>query len=245
MNNHSNTKENRIALIPARYNASRFPGKLVQKLGTYSVIQRTFLAVQDSGLFHEVWVICDDDRIDKEIKKIDGNCLCIKKKFHSGTDRIADVVTRFSENIIVNVQGDEPFISKKDLEKLIGLFDIPDLDIATLCKPFKNIQDIENADYVKLIKDENQRVLDFSRKPFDHANYHHIGIYGFKKKALLKFVETPPTPREIEEKLENLRMIDLGMKIYAAETDSNAIAIDRIEDLQKAENILNTKKKKR
>ncbi len=233
---------NIIALIPARYAASRFPAKLMQILGDKPVIVHTYEAAVGSGLFNDVYVVTDSDIIYNEIRSRGGKAIMSIGSHESGTDRIAEAARNIEADIIVNVQGDEPFIQKEPLEKIVSLFERPEVQVASLKRKMENPADAANPNMVKVVTNKNDRALYFSRSiipypreegtPVDY--YLHIGVYAFRKEALLGFTSLPAAPLEQIEKLEQLRFLYNGIDIYLAETNYKTIAIDTPEDLEKA-----------
>lgn len=238
-----------IAMIPARYNASRFPGKLMQDLAGKPVILRTYEAAVKTKLFDEVYVVTDSDVIFETIQNINGNVIKSKKEHECGSDRIAEAVENMDVDIVVNVQGDEPFIDEISLEKLINVFykdDNNEIDLASLKVEITNKEDIENPNNVKVITDINNFAIYFSRSviPFHRDNkiavkyYKHKGVYAFRKQALIDFYNTPITPLEATEKIEAIRYQELGKKIKMIETEVESIGIDTRDDLEKAKQFL-------
>lgn len=239
-----------IAVIPARYQASRFPGKLMQVLGEKTVIATTYQNVVETGLFDEVFVATDSEIIFKEIIKIGGNAV-MTGEHETGSDRIAEAVLDIKCDIVVNVQGDEPFLKTEPLKQLISVFndDFEEkISLASLKIQLKNKVEIENPNNVKVITDNDGFALYFSRSviPYpreihpDVAYYKHIGVYAFRKNALLNFAQLPMKPLEISEKIECIRYLEYGMKIKMIETDFVGVGIDVPEDLEKARAILYT-----
>lgn len=232
-----------VAMIPARYAATRFPAKLMQPLGGKSVIRHTYDAVVSTGLFSEVWVITDSDIIFNEMKQGGDHVVMSRKSHESGTDRIAEIAGGMDVDVIVNVQGDEPFISKEPLEKLVRLFDNDAVQVASLMRKFSNDAEVQNPNAVKVVTDKNGKALYFSRSVIPYQRdisiqpdyFLHIGVYGFTKEALLNFTEWQLSPLEQIEKLEQLRFLYHGVDIYMAETNYKTIAIDTPEDLKAAE----------
>lgn len=238
-----------IAMIPARYQASRFPGKLMKDLGGKPVILRTYEAAVNTNLFSEVYVVTDSDIIYKTISNSGGNAIMSKKEHECGSDRIAEAVENIDVDIVVNVQGDEPFIDELSLSKLIEIFknDIKkEVDLASLKVEITNKEDIENPNNVKVITDVNNMAIYFSRSviPFhrdssvDVKYYKHKGVYAFRKQALIDFYNTPITPLEAAEKIEAIRYQEIGKKIKMVETSVEAVGIDTPEDLEKALKII-------
>jgi 3-deoxy-manno-octulosonate cytidylyltransferase (CMP-KDO synthetase) len=241
-----------IAMIPARYSASRFPGKLMKNLGGKPVILRTYEAALQANLFEEVYVVTDADIIFETIKNAGGNVLMSTKEHQCGSDRIAEAVENIAADIVVNVQGDEPFIDAISLSKLIDVFkddDKKEIDLASLKVQITNKEDIENPNNVKVITDVNNLAIYFSRSviPFHRDTtinvkyYKHKGVYAFRKQALLDFYNTPITPLEASEKIEAIRYQEIGKKIKMVETHVEAVGIDTPEDLEKAKKYLGLK----
>ncbi|WP_299053555.1 3-deoxy-manno-octulosonate cytidylyltransferase [uncultured Polaribacter sp.] len=239
-----------IAMIPARYSASRFPGKLMKDLGGKPVILRTYEAALKTNLFDDVYIVTDSDIIFKTIKEVGGKVIMSVKEHECGSDRIAEAVENIAADIVVNVQGDEPFIDTVSLSKLVAVFkeDIDQkVDLASLKVAITNKEDIENPNNVKVITDVNNLAIYFSRSviPFHRATdvnvkyYKHKGVYAFRKQALLDFYNTPMTPLEAAEKIEAIRYQEIGKKIMMVETDVEAVGIDTPEDLEKAIQFLN------
>ena len=238
-----------IAMIPARFEASRFPGKLMKDLAGKSVILRTYEAVKNSNLFKAVYVVTDSDLIFNEIISNKGKAIKSKKKHESGSDRIAEAIENIETDIVINVQGDEPFTKTEPLAKLINVFEKDknkEIAIASLMIKMKNEEEIKNPNNVKVVKDEQNFAMYFSRAPIPYPRekskavyYKHIGIYAFRKEALLKFTQLPLNQLEATEKLENLRFLANGLKVKMVETNHIAIGIDTPEDLEKANVIFN------
>ena len=232
-------------MIPARYSASRFPGKLMQDLGGKSVIYRTYEATVASGLFSEVYVVTDSDVIYKEIESYGGQVLMSQQEHESGSDRIAEAVFNIDCDIVVNVQGDEPFTEKESLSKLIDVFhkdENCEIDLASLMVHITNEDEIENPNTVKVIVDQNNFALYFSRHPIPYPRdknvaikyYKHKGVYAFRKKAILDFAQLPMRQIEASEKIECIRYLEYGRKIKMVETSIEGVEIDTPSDLEKA-----------
>ena len=234
-----------IAMIPARYSASRFPGKLMKVLGGKPVILRTYEAAVAANLFDEVYVVTDSDIIYKTITEVGGKAIMSKKEHECGSDRIAEAVENLAVDVVVNVQGDEPFIDTVSLSKLIAVFKEDShkkIDLASLKVAMKTIEDIQNPNNVKVITDTNNFAIYFSRsvipfhrdKDINVTYYKHKGVYAFRKEALIDFYNTPMTPIEAAEKIECIRYLEVGKKIKMIETSVESIGIDTPEDLEKA-----------
>ena len=238
-----------IAMIPARYSASRFPGKLMKDLGGKPVILRTYEATLKTNLFDDVFIVTDSDVIFNTIKNAGGKVIMSSKEHECGSDRIAEAVENMDVDIVINVQGDEPFVDVVSLSKLIDIFKSDkkkEIDLASLKVEIKNKEDINNPNNVKVITDVNNLAIYFSRSaiPFHRDQtikvkyYKHKGVYAFRKQALMDFYKTPITPLEAAEKIEAIRYQELGKKIKMVETNVESIGIDTPEDLEKAINYL-------
>ena len=234
-----------IAVIPARYASTRFPAKLMQDLGGKSVIVRTYEAAIATNLFDDVFVVTDSTLIYDEIIAHNGKAIMSIKEHESGSDRIAEAVENIEVDVVVNVQGDEPFIDKKPLEELINVFKKDTdkkVDLASLMFQITDKEDINSPNNVKVIVDQQNFALYFSRSviPFPREEnvgvryMKHIGIYAFRKQALLDFYSLPMLSLEASEKLEQLRYLEYGKRIKMVETAHGSIGIDTPEDLEKA-----------
>lgn len=237
-----------ISMIPARYSASRFPGKLMQDLGGKTVILCTYQATVATNLFDEVYVVTDSDIIYKEISDNGGKAIMSKKEHESGSDRIAEAVKDIDCDIIINVQGDEPFTERKSLEKVISVFrddDEKQIDLASLMVEITDWDEINNPNTVKVIVDQNDFALYFSRSPIPYPRdekvgaryFKHKGIYAFRKKALLDFTKLPMQFLEASEKIECIRYLEYGKKIKMVETTVEGVEIDTPEDLERAKKL--------
>ena len=234
------------AFIPARYAATRFPAKLMQQLGDKTVIRHTYDNTVATGLFDEVYVVTDSEIIFNEITSHAGKAIMSKKEHESGSDRIAEAVENLDIDIVVNVQGDEPFVKKEPLEKLIAVFKDDKVEVASLMQVLTHSQYIADPNYVKVAVDKNANALFFSRSVIPYARntntaityYEHIGVYAFKKQALLNFTNWSITPLEDAEKIECLRYLENGVSIKMVLTQYMGIEIDTPEDLIKAAKLL-------
>jgi len=234
------------AFIPARYAATRFPAKLMQALGDKTVIRHTYDNTVATGLFNEVFVVTDSEIIFNEITSHGGKAIMSKKEHESGSDRIAEAIEHLDIDIIVNVQGDEPFVKKEPLEKLIAVFREDKVEVASLMQELTNTDLIADPNYVKVAVDKNSNALFFSRSIIPYPRnteiaityYEHIGVYAFKKQALLNFTNWPMSPLEAAEKIECLRYLENGVSIKMVITNYMGIEIDTPEDLIKAAKLL-------
>jgi 3-deoxy-manno-octulosonate cytidylyltransferase (CMP-KDO synthetase) len=238
-----------IAVIPARYASTRFPAKLMQDLGGKTVITRTYQAAVNTRLFDDVFVVTDSILIYDEIISNGGKAIMSVKEHESGSDRIAEAVDNLDVDIVVNVQGDEPFINKEPLEKVINVFrnDFDKkVDLASLMVEITDEDDINNPNNVKVVTDQNGFALYFSRSVIPYPReknvgvryMKHIGIYAFRKEALLSFYHLPMKSLEASEKLEQLRYLEFGKRIKMVETTHVGIGIDTPEDLEKARKMI-------
>lgn len=237
-----------IAMIPARYAASRFPGKLMQDLAGKPVIVRTYQAAVATGLFDEVYVVTDSTIIFDAIVGEGGKALMSKEEHETGSDRIAEAVADMEVDIIVNVQGDEPFTEKKSLQSVLEVFKKDpekEIDLASLMTRITDKAEINNPNTVKVIVDRRNFALYFSRSPIPYPRdesreipyFKHKGIYAFRKRALLDFRRLPMLELEAAEKIEAIRYLEYGKKIKMVETEVTGIEIDTPEDLERAKAI--------
>lgn len=235
-------------MIPARYQASRFPAKLMQDLSGKPVIVRTYEAAVNTGLFDEVYVVTDSPVISDVISEIGGHVIMSKNKHESGSDRIAEAVEDMEVDIVINVQGDEPFIDSESLQKVIQVFKADtdkEIDLASLMTPITDWEEISNPNTVKVIVDNQNFALYFSRSPIPYPRdkeveatyYKHKGIYAFRKRALMDFQRLPMLTLEAKEKIEAIRFLEYGKKIKMVETDVTGIEIDTPEDLERARKV--------
>lgn len=233
-------------MIPARYAATRFPAKLMQQLGSKSVIRHTYDNTLATGLFDEVFVVTDSEIIFNEIITHGGKAIMSKKNHESGSDRIAEAAADLAVDIIVNVQGDEPFVQKEPLEKLLATFKDISVHVASLMQILDDPILIEDPNYVKVVVDKNMNSLFFSRSVIPYLRdktiaivyYEHIGVYAFRKQALLNFTSWPMTPLEAAEKIESLRYLEYGIPLKMVLTKYMGVEIDTPEDLIKAAKLL-------
>ena len=233
-------------MIPARYAASRFPAKLMQDLSGKPVIVRTYEAAVQTNLFDEVYVVTDSKVIFDEITKAGGQALMSVQEHDCGSDRIAEAVAEMQVDIIVNVQGDEPFTDKESLAGVLEVFkndEEKEIDLASLMVRITDEEEIKNPNTVKVIVDHRNFALYFSRSPIpypraseiDTVYFKHKGIYAFRKSALMDFQRLPMLALEATEKIEAIRYLEYGKKIKMVETDVSGIEIDTPEDLKRAQ----------
>ena len=237
-----------ISMIPARYSASRFPAKLMQNLAGKTVILRTYEATIATQLFDEVYVVTDSKIIFDEIVNNGGKAIMSIKEHQSGSDRIAEAVAHLDVDIVVNVQGDEPFTERESLEKVLEVFkndDQKEIDLASLMVEIHDWDEISNPNTVKVIVDQNNFALYFSRSPIPFPRdrevgtryFKHKGIYAFRKQALLDFYKLPMQFLEATEKIECIRYLEYGKRIKMVETTVEGVEIDTPEDLERAKRL--------
>ena len=242
-----------MAIIPARYASTRFPGKPLAVLGGKTVIQRVYEQV--SSLLDEVYVATDDERIFQAVEAFGGRAVMTRSDHKSGTDRIEEAAEKIGSqaDVIINVQGDEPFIQPSQIKTLMQLFDAPETQIGTLGKRFENIEGVENPNSPKIVTDNRGFALYFSRSPIPFvrgkersewlANYpflKHLGIYAYRREVLREVTQLPQGNLEKAESLEQLRWLENGYRIRVGLTDVETVGIDTPEDLQRAEEFLKT-----
>ena len=241
-----------VSIIPARYESSRFPAKLMHLLGEKTVILNTYENVVATGLFDEVLVATDSEIIYKEIFDNGGKAVMTKTTHQCGSDRIAEAVEGIDADIVINVQGDEPFLDKDSLKNLIEIFKTDpnqEIALASLMTNLSGNKEIKNPSNVKVIVDLKNFALYFSRSviPYDRDSdlfnnyFKHIGVYAFRKSALLEFSQQKITPLEAAEKIECIRFLEYGKKIKMVYTDKINFGIDTPEDLQRAQEYIKTK----
>ena len=233
-------------MIPARYAATRFPAKLMQMLGDKTVILHTYNNTVATHLFDEVMVVTDSEIIFNEIINHGGKAVMSIAAHESGSDRIAEAIADMQVDIVVNVQGDEPFVQKEPLEKLLEVFNDANVQVASLMQVLTEEKFIADPNYVKVAVDKNMHALMFSRSPIPYHRdkaitpvyYEHIGVYAFRKQALLNFTAWPITPLEAAEKIECLRYLENGIPLKMVVTEYMGVEIDTPEDLVRAASLL-------
>ncbi|OPZ19094.1 MAG: 3-deoxy-manno-octulosonate cytidylyltransferase [Bacteroidetes bacterium ADurb.BinA245] len=233
-------------MIPARYAATRFPGKLMQLLNGKPVIRLTYENTVATGLFDEVIVVTDSEEILTEINASGGVAVMSINRHESGSDRIAEAAASIEADIIVNVQGDTPFVKKAPLEKLLQQFDEASVQVASMMQAISSLDDIMDPNFVKVAVDKNNNSLFFSRSVIPYPRdrnyptvyYEHIGVYAFRKNALLRFTQWPITPLEAAEKIECLRYLENGIPLRMVLVDYMGVEIDTPEDLDRAAKLI-------
>jgi 3-deoxy-manno-octulosonate cytidylyltransferase (CMP-KDO synthetase) len=237
-----------IAIIPARYASTRFPGKPLADIKDKPMVQHVYEKALDSGLFQKVVVATDDSRIQKAVLSFGGEVVMTHKHHQSGTDRCGEVLENLSNDfdVVINIQGDEPFIHKSQLEELVNLFKSTPAQIGTLKKELFSKEDLFNPNVVKVVSALDKRALYFSRNPIPFVRgyeeiswlkkqkfYKHLGLYGYRWDILKELVQLKPSALELSENLEQLRWVENGYQIFVSETTYESIGIDTPEDLMK------------
>ena len=230
-----------VAVIPARYDATRLPGKPLADIAGKPMIEHVYRRAAAARGVDAVVVATDDMRIEAAVKKFGGIAVITRPTHRTGTDRIAEVATNLSCEIVLNVQGDEPLIEPETLEAVIApLMAEPMLEMSTVCVRISDRADYDNPNVVKVVKDQRGHALYFSRSPIPHFRvgppdsvFKHLGLYGFRRNFLLKFATLPQTPLEKAESLEQLRALEHGYRIHTVETQYDSIGVDTPEDLDR------------
>ena len=245
---------NFTAIIPARYASTRFPGKPLALLGNKPVIQHVY--EQASSVLSEVWVATDDDRIREAVEKFGGRVVMTRADHKSGTDRIEEAAeeTGTQADVIINIQGDEPFVQPSQIKTLMQLFDNADTQIGTLGKHFENIEAVNNPNSPKIVTDKQGFALYFSRSVIPYIRgaqdnewlshfpfLKHLGLYAYRREVLHEITQLPQSSLEIAESLEQLRWLENGYRIRVGLTDVETVGIDTPEDLQRAEEFLKSR----
>ncbi len=236
----------KIAVIPARYASVRFPGKLMQLLGEKTIITTTYQNTLATTLFDDVLVVTDSDIIYNEIQNNNGNVIMSSQHHESGSDRIAEAIEDVDCDVVLNVQGDEPFVDRQALQSLLNAFDDSTIKVASLMHKIFEHPDVENPNNVKVVVDKNSNALLFSRsvipfvrdKKLSADYYKHIGIYAYRKDILIQFTKWKQTPLELAEKLEQLRYLENGISIKMILTEHAGVGIDTLQDLELAKQYL-------
>jgi 3-deoxy-manno-octulosonate cytidylyltransferase (CMP-KDO synthetase) len=235
----------KIALIPGRMGSTRFPGKLLAQINGKSVILRTYESALQTGLFDDVAVVCDGVEIYEEITRHGGKAIISKMEHESGSDRIAEAVVDMDADVVVNVQGDAPFVGSNSLAALLAVFEGEagkNVRVASLMMELKEPEFINNPNFVKVVVDRNNNSLLFSRLPIPFArdphtpvvHYKHIGVYAYRKDTLLEFTTWPVTPLEAAEKIECLRYLEYGIPLKMVPTVYDGVEVDAPEDIGRA-----------
>lgn len=233
-------------MIPARYAATRFPAKLMQVLGDKTVIRHTYDNTLATGLFADVIVVTDSDIIYNEITSHGGKAIMSKKEHESGSDRIAEAAADLDIDIVLNVQGDTPFVKREPLARLLDCFNDSSVQVASMMQVLTKEEEINDPNFVKVAVDKQMNSLFFSRSVIPYRRdkkaavtfYEHIGVYAFRKQALLNFTNWEMTPLEAAEKVECLRYLENGIQLRMIVVDYMGVEIDTPEDLEKAGKLL-------
>nr|WP_293478580.1 3-deoxy-manno-octulosonate cytidylyltransferase [Prevotella sp.] len=242
-----------IGIIPARYASTRFPGKPLALLGGKPVIQHVYEKV--AAVLEAAYVATDDERIYDVVKSFGGQVVMTRTDHKSGTDRIEEAIEKIGGewDVVVNVQGDEPFVAKSQLDTICHCFDDPTTQIATLGKPFENMEAVQNPNSPKIVVDNMGFAMYFSRSVIPYVRgkeksswlthypfLKHLGIYAYRKDVLRQVTQLPQSSLEIAESLEQLRWLQNGFKIKVGTTDVETVGIDTPQDLERAEEFLKT-----
>lgn len=240
-----------IGIIPARYASTRFPGKPLALLGGKPVIQRVYEQV--APLLSATYVATDDNRIYEAVTQFGGQAIMTSPNHKSGTDRIEEAMQKIGGDydVVVNIQGDEPFVRREQIEVLCACFSAPTTQIATLGKPFESIEAVENPNSPKIVTDNNGFALYFSRSIIPYVRnkerkdwieaypfLKHLGLYAYRREVLSEVTRLPQSSLEIAESLEQLRWLQNGYRIRVAITDQETVGIDTPDDLERAEEFL-------
>jgi len=244
-----------IGIIPARYASTRFPGKPLAFINGKSIIQRVFEQCKSADVLDKVVVATDDQRIWDHVMDFGGEAMMTAKDHQNGTSRCVEAISKIEKEIgstfdvVINIQGDEPFIQRKQIHNVAAIFNNQDAQIGTLAKRISSEEELFNPNVVKLVVDKKNKAMYFSRNPIpfvrdvhktnwlSHVSfYKHIGIYGYRKEVLFKLVKLKPVQLELAEKLEQLRWMENGYQISVAYTEYDSIGVDTPEDLLKLTN---------
>lgn len=227
-----------LGIIPARYGSTRFPGKPLANILGKSMILRVYEQCKKCSSLSKIIVATDDKKIINHVENFGGKAIMTSKKHLSGTDRCNEVLQKINEktDIVINIQGDEPFINPAQIDEIIQLFNDPKTEIGTLAKPINDSTIIQNKNTPKVIVDRNRYALNFYREgPISKANnhvYQHIGVYAYRANVLEQICNLPPTYNEMEEQLEQLRWLDNKYKIKVGITNFSSYSVDSPEDIK-------------
>lgn len=243
-----------LGIIPARYNSSRFPGKVLADLNGKPLIQHVYERAKHSATLDDLVVAADDPRVVKAVEKFGGKAILTSKEYLSGTDRLREVASIMESRIIINIQGDEPLIHRSMIDSLAQcLLDDNSIPMATLIKRIDNEEELNDPNVVKVVVDKlgfalyfSRRTIPYLREPQDKKSkdivfYKHIGLYAYTRDFLFTFNKMPPTSLEKAEKLEQLRALEHGYKIKTIETNFDTIGVDTPQDLEKVKEKLRVK----
>lgn len=226
-----------IGVIPARYGSKRFPGKPLALIGNKPMIQHVWESANQARSLDELIVATDDDRIFQTVREFGGQAVMTTSELETGSDRIGAVVKDMTVDLVVNIQGDEPFIESSVIDGIVKSFDDPNVIMSTPVRKSDESDDLSDPNIVKVEMDENWNALNFSRSQ-NSAEWIHVGVYGYTHEFLMRYIALEQTPREISESLEQLRVIEHGYKIKLIETNYHAFPIDTETDLKRANNLI-------
>lgn len=243
---------NIVGIIPARYASTRFPGKPLIDIGGKTMIQRVYEQAKRSTFLSNVLVATDDERIEKHVRSFGGNVVMTSNSHQSGTDRCFEAIQNFSRaDVVINIQGDEPFIHPQQIDLVASCFRSDKVQIATLVKKISTEEELFNPNTPKVLLNKNKEAICFSRQTIPHIRnkeqsewlkaytfYKHIGIYAYTTKVLAEITGLKQSPLELAEALEQLRWIENGYKIKVEITDQESIAVDSPDDLKKLSKFL-------
>jgi 3-deoxy-manno-octulosonate cytidylyltransferase (CMP-KDO synthetase) len=239
-----------VAIIPARFASSRLPGKALLEIAGKPMIEHVYFRASASASLAEVWVATDDERIRDAVLAFGGRVRMTRVEHASGTDRIAEVAGGLDAEIVVNVQGDEPMLHPEDIDRLVApLAQRPDLVMTTAAVPIQNPADVMDPNAVKVVRDREGFALYFSRLPIPYqretsgapapgAHLKHLGLYAYRRAFLLRYASLPPTPLEQSERLEQLRVLEHGYRIFCVLSERDAVGVDTPADLELARRLL-------
>jgi len=229
-----------IAVIPARYASTRFPGKPLIEIAGKTMIERVYRRAELARSLAEVWVATDDDRIRAEVERFGGRVVMTSSDHPSGTDRIAEAARRLEADVVVNVQGDEPLMDPAEIDAVVEPFaGDPELQMSTASVIIRDPRDAASPDVVKVVTDVRGFALYFSRLPLPYyragegPHRKHLGLYAYRKEFLLRYAALPPTPIEQAERLEQLRVLENGYRILVVPVEHDAVSVDVPEDLER------------
>ncbi|MCF8465397.1 MAG: 3-deoxy-manno-octulosonate cytidylyltransferase [Flavobacteriales bacterium] len=225
-----------VGIIPSRYASTRFPAKPLVDIAGKSMIQRVYEQASKAASLRDVIVATDDQRIFDHVLGFGGKVMMTSSEHQSGTDRCAEVLSRLENvDVVINIQGDEPFIEPKQINQLAACFANPQTQIATLIKKMDNQVDLESDTVVKVSRTASNKAINFSRKAFStlDASYKHIGIYAYRTDTLKTISKLPQSSNELRERLEQLRWLDNSFEIQLAETEHESNSVDTPQDLER------------
>ena len=241
------TESSVLAVIPARFHSTRLPGKILADIGGKPMIEHVFRRASAASLVHAVVVATDDERIAEAVRAFGGAALMTRADHVSGTDRIAEVIATLPCLAVVNVQGDEPLIEPDTIDAAIAPLLADDtVEMSTLSRPFRSLEEFTSPHVVKVVTDLSGNALYFSRAPIPFsrsgglpdAARAHVGLYAYRRKTLLKLAASPASSLELEESLEQLRALALGVKIRVVETSHVVAGVDTQEDLERVRRLM-------